>query len=346
MIDAAKNQKRDIAIDVSNILACISVIALHHNGLVHSYDKTRAWKEALAVECICYWCVPVFLMITGATLLNYRAKYDTKTFFKKRFQRAFIPWLAWSMIFLTWKLKTKQIELSSSNSIIEILNLILNNKIMTVYWFYSSLFAIYLAIPALSQLVKYRETLWYIVLINFFFQSCLPVIRTWTKISWNLDVPIVGGSIIFVILGYLLKDKKFSGKQRIIVYVLGFGCMIFRYIYTYHFSILKGSTDTTIMGYNMFHSVLYTIAVWIMLRQIDWEKLLPFFIKKNLAMISSCSLGIYLIHHFIMHYEMVFFRINNHSLFWRTGFIFITYIISLIIVSILKNIPLICRIVP
>lgn len=87
-------------IDIMNILACISVVCLHHNGLVHTYYDTPGWRQSLVVECVFYWAVPIFFMITGATLMNYREKYSTKEFFKKRFVRTVIPWLFWSAVTL------------------------------------------------------------------------------------------------------------------------------------------------------------------------------------------------------------------------------------------------------
>lgn len=71
-------------LDVLNILACLAVLFLHHNRIVHYYDiHTIAWKQSLAIEVLCYWAVPIFLMLTGITLMNYRDKYTTHEFKKK-----------------------------------------------------------------------------------------------------------------------------------------------------------------------------------------------------------------------------------------------------------------------
>ena len=77
-------KERNIAFDVMNVLAIIGVVALHHNGLVHSYCPGADWVQALTVECLFYCSVPVFMMLSGANLLTYRERYDTKTFLKKR----------------------------------------------------------------------------------------------------------------------------------------------------------------------------------------------------------------------------------------------------------------------
>lgn len=90
--------QRILSFDLLNIIACFSVICLHHNGLVHGYDGSNAWYGALAVEVLFYFAVPVFFMLSGATLMRYSDRYDTKTFFRKRLKRTLIPWLVWSGI--------------------------------------------------------------------------------------------------------------------------------------------------------------------------------------------------------------------------------------------------------
>ena len=59
----AVRRPRNLAFDVMNVLSCLAVIALHHNALVHSFHPTRGWVQSLVVECVCYWAVPVFMMI-------------------------------------------------------------------------------------------------------------------------------------------------------------------------------------------------------------------------------------------------------------------------------------------
>ena len=78
-----KKNNRVIYFDILNIIAIIAVIAMHCNSIVHGKPNSTAWTTSLVIECICYFAVPLFCMLSGATLMNYREKYDTKTFFKK-----------------------------------------------------------------------------------------------------------------------------------------------------------------------------------------------------------------------------------------------------------------------
>ena len=45
------------------------------------------WLIDVVYQSLCIFAVPVFFMISGANLLGYRKKYDTKTFFVKRFKK-------------------------------------------------------------------------------------------------------------------------------------------------------------------------------------------------------------------------------------------------------------------
>lgn len=339
-----RKSNRVLYFDVLNILSCIAVIALHHNGLVHSFEDTLAWRESLVVECALYWAVPVFLMISGANLLNYREKYSTAVFFKKRVLRTVVPWLIWSGIMLIWKVQTGQMELKAKNAKY-ILGLVLNYKVETVYWFFGALFACYLAIPVFSVVVKERKTLWYIVILNFFFLSCLPVLKTWYEFSWGLDVPVIGSLIIYVLLGYLLATENISKKGRILLYSVGFGGFLFRFVYTYILSVQNQKTDTSIKGYAIFHAVFLSVAVFEWGKNVRWDKWLPEWFKKRISIISSCSFGIFLLHKIVMYYERSGFRLSAKSHLWRFAFVPVTYLVSLCIVFVLKKIPIVRKII-
>lgn len=71
-----ENNKRIIYYDILNILACIAVLFLHCNGEVHNFSNTRLWRECLVIEVLCYFAVPIFIMVSGATLLRYREIYN------------------------------------------------------------------------------------------------------------------------------------------------------------------------------------------------------------------------------------------------------------------------------
>lgn len=343
------NKNRIIYIDILNILAMICVVALHCNGIVHTYLNARSWTTSLLVEVICFWAVPVFLMITGATLMNYRNKYDTKTFFKKRVLKVVIPFVFWAIIMIIWKYSIGYLNIEKF-SIPNILNIIFTNQEESTYYFIFVILGVYLTLPILSHLAdeKYRKTLWYAVIVLFITQSVLPVICTIFNIIYNNDLTILlGGYILFVLLGYLISTQEIKKRYRVIIYVLGILSMIFRYVMTYYWSTKAQNVDRTLFGYIQFHSVFLAAAVFIFVKNIKFNEIIKNNkISKFLSKISSCSFGIYLIHQIVMYYETHLLNINIYGWKWRTIGIITTYLISLTIVYILKKIPILKKVVP
>ena len=78
-------KKRILYFDILNILACFGVVCLHQNGIVHWYDiHTAPFKQSLIFEVGFFWAVPIFFMLSGATLFDYRSRYSTKEFLLRR----------------------------------------------------------------------------------------------------------------------------------------------------------------------------------------------------------------------------------------------------------------------
>lgn len=347
--EESKIKNRVVYFDVLNILACISVIFLHCNGIVHTYSTMRAWKTSLIIEVICFWAVPVFLMLTGATLMKYRYKYDTKTFFKKRVLKIGIPFIFWAVIMIIWKSEINNLNIEEW-SIKNILNIVFYNKEESTYYFMFVIIGIYLTLPILSILSekKYRKILWYLVTVMFITKSFLPVILKFCGITYNSYLSILfDGYIIFVILGYLLSTMEIKKKQRIIIYILGIISCIFRYSVTYYLSTKDQKINKLLFEYTQFHSVLLAVAVFVFIKNINWNKIIKKEkIKNILAKVSGCSFGIYLMHKIIIHYELLLLGLNNYSIEWRIGGAILTYFICLLLVLILKKIPILRRIVP
>lgn len=346
-MDKTEN-KRIVYYDILNIISIIAVIALHHNGIVHGNPNSRGWNTSLIVECICYFAVPVFCMLSGATLMNYRSKYDTKTFFKKRFAKVLIPFIIWSAVMFIWKilvLKTMQIS-----GIIDFFNSFFSSKQEPTYYFMFVILGIYLMMPLFSHLAeeKYRKTLWYIVITFLIINSTIVPLLKLANIEWNMNCSVqIGNYMIFVILGFLLSTEDLKIKNRIMIYFGATIGLIYRYSITYIQSKNLGIVDKTTWGYANWNSVLLAASVFIIAKRLfNDAKFMNDRLSKTIAKISSCTFGIYLIHQIIMYYEVSIISVDLSSLVWRTVGIITTYLISLLIVLMIKRIPVLNRIVP
>lgn len=66
-----------------SIVSAIAVVILHTNGCFWIFSNNRYWYTANIIECIFYFAVPVFFMITGITLMNYRENMIQRHILKK-----------------------------------------------------------------------------------------------------------------------------------------------------------------------------------------------------------------------------------------------------------------------
>lgn len=344
-------KNRIIYFDVLNILAIVGVIGMHMNGIVHTNPNTRAWSTSLLVECVMYFAVPVFVMLSGSTLMGYREKYDTKTFFLKRFVKILIPLIFWAIVMFGYKIITNQMSAFNIFDIKAWVNAFFANKEESTYYFLFEILGVYLTMPLLSLLTKkeYRKTLWFIVSLFFIFNGFLPNILKLFDIYWNEAFSIrINGYIIYAILWYLLSTEELCKKQKTVIYVGAIIGIIYRYLTTFILSKKAGVVVRTTWGYFSWHCILLSSAVFIFIKSLQIDKKLKnkMKIKQMLSTISSCSFGIYLIHMIIKYMINVLFNWNAYSWSYRTFGIIVVYAISFIIVYILKKIPIIRRVVP
>lgn len=344
-----ENKNHTVYIDYLNVAACIAVIALHCNGCFWVFsDTARYWKTSVIIEHVFYWAVPIFFMIMGCTLLDFDKKYDVKTFFKKRFNRTVIPFLIWSVIAIIFYNKA---TLLHNISLSWIIDQIINTKTMGVYWFFIPCFAVYLSLPVINAIDEHRRTKIYTYSVIFAFVtiSILPCIFNLLKWQYNYGFTtlISGGYLIYVLLGYLLENSyKLNKKQRLFIYGLGIAGLLLRMIPTYYWSLEDGKINSVMGGYTNFPTVLYSVAIFTFFKYeiSNWQLLKQIYplIKK----LSAYSLGVYLVHmHFVINLPHIL-KIADTSIYWRTLGVIVVYVCCLAVVYVLKNIPIVRKIVP
>lgn len=343
------HQIRLLWMDILNITASICVILLHCNHHVKylyegKIDFTYLW--GVIVYHFAYWPVPIFMMLSGCNLLN--SKDDKRTFYRKRFFRTGIPFIAWNLIYLAINILILGKEYTAKSLINDFLTGHLNPNM----WFMIPLFCFYIMLPFISILYKQlsNKQLLYFIVISFLLNSLYPYIATicnLEKLS-NQHLFSIGENFITIgIAGYWIGHNEISKKIRRRVYFVALLTIIMHFL----IFLLKTQHDGTpfqqSLNYNYPLSFIIPIAVFIYFKYTNWEKLLNFLHLNSaiIAKVSSCSLGVYLIHNAIQEISLQFdiphLPFVNHYI----GFI-VTYITSLLIIYLMKHIPIIKKIVP
>lgn len=349
------NKKYILYFDLLNIFACFAVVALHVNGAVHTFAKTRNWVSCMFIEALFYFAVPVFFMLTGATLMNYRKRYDTGAFFKKRIFKTFVPFMIWSIIGICWSIfYTKGMKISDINTPAKFISAVINCKGMGIYWFFPALFSVYLTIPLFSLVdedkrIGKKGIFTYLILVYIVLNVLLPFVCRLTGIQWNsaLNAVSCGGYVVWFLIGYLLANTDINKKFRILIYILGLIGFFMYFYLTVQNSFKTGKFDKTYAGYMNIPAMLMGTAVFVFFKYGKWN-----FINKHekavrfVRNLSFASFGVYLIHYYLKDFSIRHFGIDPRSTLYRIVGTFIIYGLSVIIVRVIQKIPVIRKMVP
>lgn len=349
------NKKYILYFDLLNIFACFAVVALHVNGAVHTFAKTRNWVSCMFIEALFYFAVPVFFMLTGATLMNYRKRYGTGTFFKKRLLKTLVPFIIWSIIGICWSVfYTKGMAISDINTPAKFISAVINCKGMGIYWFFPALFSVYLTIPLFSLVdedkrIGKKGIFTYLILVYIVLNVLLPFVCRLTGIQWNsaLNAVSCGGYTVWILIGYYLANTDIKKSFRISIYILGLLGFFMYFYLTVQNSFKTGRFDKTYAGYMNIPAIFMGTAVFVLFKYGKWnsiekhEKAVRF--VRNL---SSASFGVYLIHYYLKDFSIRHFGIDPRSTLYRIVGTFIIYGLSVIIVRGIQKIPVIRKMVP
>lgn len=349
------NKKYILYFDLLNIFACFAVVALHVNGAVHTFAKTRNWVSCMFIEALFYFAVPVFFMLTGATLMNYRKRYDTGAFFKKRIFKTFVPFIIWSIIGICWSIfYTKGMKISDINTPAKFISAVINCKGMGIYWFFPALFSVYLTIPLFSLVdedkrIGKKGIFTYLILVYIVLNVLLPFVCRLTGIQWNsaLNAVSCGGYVVWFLIGYLLANTDINKKFRILIYILGLIGFFMYFYLTVQNSFKTGRFDKTYAGYMNIPAMLMGTAVFVSFKYGKWN-----LIEKHekavrlVRNLSSASFGVYLIHYYLKDFSIRHFGIDPRSTLYRIVGTFIIYGLSVIIVRVIQKSPVIRKMVP
>lgn len=326
-------------ISILNVLACIGVVILHTFETGYTSDANFVFE--VLIRAIAYCAVPVFFMITGATLIDYRERYDTKTFFKKRLLKVIIPLIIWSIIYFIINFFKGKFSINdlSFKFVFEYFFLVKTNPI---FWFFVVIIGIYLAIPVISLIPQEsrRKAFLYIIIITFVFNQFLPDLLYHLNLNYNYDLkfPLTySGWISFIFIGYYIDKYEIVKKHRMIIYVLGIIGFLTMVVPTIFISYHKNESCSWFDEYYDAPCVLYSASIFLFFKskinnnQIV-TKIMPFF-----NFVAPTTLGIYVLHIAIRDFLRYFYTYSYFGMNLVLTLSILT--ICFIVVKIVQKIP-------
>lgn len=349
--DAFTNKEKKIDyISLASVISAIAVVHLHANSCFWEFSATeRYWKTANIIESVFYYAVPIFFMITGATLIDFYERYELKEFFRKRVNKAVIPYLFWSLIGFFYIEVVLNGTSVSNISIKEIINGLITGKLVSIYWFFIPLFCVYLCIPLFAAVEKKRKEkiLFLLACIAFFINILVPFIKSimgiMSDFPWRIDV--AAGYLFYVLIGYLIVKKDISRTISIVVYCLGVLGLSLHVFGTYYMSINAGSLVQIFKGYNNIPCVLYSCAIFVFVKQIGGLLMQDSKLSKVISFLARYTFPIYLLHYYVLA-TIVKMGADTHSIIYRLLATYVAIIVAIVITIIIRKIPMARNILP
>ncbi len=352
-IELATEQRgsKDFSLTFIQVICAIAVVTLHTNGCFWQFSSTeRYWFTANIIECVCYFAVPVFFMITGITLLDYQDRYSTKEYFKKRTEKALLPYVVWSMIGVVFLLATNRVkpETVTANWILN--GLLSTDGIINLYWFFQPLFCVYLSIPLFAAIDKSKkiDTAKYLLVAGFIVNILVQFLNSVLDLGlkWPYSVSVISGYLFWTWGGYYVQNNPPTKRQKEIIFILSAIGLLLHIVGTYILSITADSIQSLYKGYCNLPCVLYTFGVFILLKDIAVKTERIRSLRKVIDAMGKYTFSVYLIHWFVLRILNDLVSINTKSIIYRLLMPYAIYAVIMGFVWCLRKVPVLRKIVP
>jgi len=304
------------------------------------------WWIGNIVDSAVRFAVPLFLMLSGATLLG--KEYKLSEFYKKRFMRVLLPFLFWMVVYWVYRwtvLHPKQ----QPQDFLTILKwakvLFLKEGVSKHFWYIYMILVIYLIVPFLGKgirklnlsMVSNILLLW--VILTFGCKSMPLNMYSWAD---NYGSKLLGYFLYsgYLILGYYLYNLPVtSPKIRFSAAMVFILSIVFSAVSTYFFSKSAHKVDLCMYSYLSINTIIQSIAIFMCIKNLSIKNNLVERIQNN---ISNSSYGIYLVHIMVID---IFFQ---NSIYWSFAhpLISLPFLTAMVlscsygIIYVLKKIPL------
>ena len=304
--------------DLLRFLATLAVIVLHTS--IYWLDKTAvgssSWAVLVTYDALMRWCVPMFVMLSGAFLLDPKKSVRLRDIFLKYILRILVALVAWGIFyalleygFTGWS--------SVWSGIGSALHHVLWADPRYHLWFLYMMIGLYLVTPILRAFVRgaSRGTLHWFFLLTFLFACLLPTLQAlfpgrlagvtaWTD---RFDIHLVLGYVGYYVAGYYLKNYTLNRPAEFMIYILGILGAVAAVWGTHGLSLRAGTLTGALLQYHSPNVVFMAVALFVLFRYVlgvsDERSR-----RQRVSGVARVSFGIFLAHDFFLallrHFEI------------------------------------------
>ena len=327
METAPQHRSKPIAfIDFASVLSAVAVVYLHTNGAFWRWRPDAVqpwWPSANFIESFFIFAVPVFFMISGATLMDFNERYGLGTYFKKRAQKTLVPYVVWSLVGLAFQLVVTHEIAPDAVTLGFITRGLLNGSLGPgdVYWFFIALFCLYLSIPLFAEVPKERRThiFAYLAVATFVLNILAPfvVALTGRNIPVTVTVGVGAGYLFYLFTGWIICHCEIPRPWRIAIYLLAVAGLVAQVVGTQVLTPRLGEIAMTFKGYQNLPCVLQSVGAFLFFKQVGGALMRQETVARVIGFLKHYTFAVYLLHIFILQMVVMLLRIDVTSLAWR-----------------------------
>ncbi len=339
-------QSKVLYLDILRALACVIVVMFHSTGVYEDDVYTVNFWVSNIFEAFARIGVPLFVMISGALMLNEDYNCTPKKIYK-HIIKMLVFFVIWSAIYCAKFLINGTLNIWGA----------LTDFIKGPYhlWFVPMIIGLYLIVPLLRLWVKKtnKKYVEYYLILSLLFASVVPnAIGHLSAISdafsifkeplSNLGISYVLGHTGYFILGWYL--STFDIKYKKTLFLLGGLGVFITFFGTGILSMMRGEFYT-LSGNFRIGVILYAVAVFVFIKTMFSSK--NYEDKKVYSFINticSCSLGIYAIHAGIVPISRQYINFDSALLQIPIEFT-VTILVSFALAWIIRKIPVLKKII-
>jgi surface polysaccharide O-acyltransferase-like enzyme len=308
LVELATDSDKKMAIpdDLIRTLGIIFVIMLHSSNEALQSQSLPAsyWWTGAVYKTLSLSCVPLFVMLSGALLLQpSKLNEPIRVFLKKRVSRIGFAFTFWTAFYIAWGFYTTQ----HSVTLGDVGQSVLKSTLTGAYyhfWFIYLIAGLYLITPIIRVIVSNansRIVLRYLILLWFAGVAVLPIIQLASGLVVNSTLFAVGGWIGYYILGTYLQKMKLRSS---ILYAMLGSTFVWTLagVWLMNYPLSSMGQNYFFFDYLSANAIIGSVALFMILLKFsyDWPGSSHMVLKNVVQAISRNTLPIYLFHIIIL----------------------------------------------
>ncbi len=343
-----KSESDIIWVDNAKIIAIFAVVILHIAAAVVTKItnlESFAWWIGNAYDSLTRWCVPVFVMISGALLLDTNKNEPISVFYRKRASGILLPTIFWSIFFLGWTFLKGLIK-GSPYSFIFIVKQLLAGRPYYHMWFLYMLICLYLFTPFLRIIIKNTSKKEQIIFVAILFMMSIinKVFNVFYPSSSKLFINWFLFYLPYFISGHLMIEMRKNPNK--VLLILSFTLSAILTALGLFFLSRASGLENGLYFYDYLSITVVPMSLSMLLLLKTITK--PIIINSSFThKLAQLVLGVYLIHPIFIDIFKHFgiFGLTFNPLIAILSVSFLVFMFSLIIAKLISMIPYLNRII-